>query len=72
MEFSTPDRLIFVVLDHEDGFKSAIENNHGIVVFGKNIEELKTSIPVEVNAYFKGTFKGAICIREFIDTMITA
>src|SRR5690606_6288465 len=40
MESLKFDELIFVVLEHEDGVKTAVEGNFGIAVFGNTIDEL--------------------------------
>lgn len=65
MEISKFDELIFVVLQHEEGVKAAVEGNLGLAVFGNSIADLTEKILFEVQNYFKDGFDGSIRIREF-------
>lgn len=62
--------LIFVITEGQNGTLTAIENNIGVVVFGEDIDDIRTGILFEVEEYFKGDFKGKIRVRRFQDSVI--
>jgi len=70
MESLKFEELVFVVLEYEDGVKTAFEANYGMVIFGDSINDLSDKIFQEVEHHFNGEFTGGIRIREFKDTIV--
>jgi len=62
--------LIFVIMNSYTGGKVAIEGDHGMVVFGENVRDLKDNIVVKVQDVFNGRFAGTVRLRKFSDILI--